>query len=241
MKTKKINRGLALGAAVIIGTSMYIGYDTLSFKSSKSDIEAAVKDYIAATADANVKSGTDNSKWESLINDNWSYNRFYDKSYYYRTADEIKREIRYERETGDIGEILECTPKILSITVKKEGPDLAKAIVKYSFDFKAKGNVYFMPLSYPVDIMQAAIDMNYGDSYNNNALVKDTEYSGTITCDNDMEFILQEDDGEWKIVACGGEEYTNLLLYDKDGEPFDYEKLLGKEDEEGMIGGDENA
>ena len=54
MKTKKLNRGLVLGAALLVGLAGYVTFDYFNFKSNKDDIKSAVESYLDEAAKASI-------------------------------------------------------------------------------------------------------------------------------------------------------------------------------------------
>ena len=249
MKTKRINRGLILGAAVIVALGGYILFDELSFKSNKDDIDTSVREYLSEIAKSNISATADGESWKKVIDDNWGYHSFYDSAYQrgeYRTADAVNESITYNMNdtlhTKDFGEITNCTARVQSVSVKKEGPDLAAVTVSYYIDFDARGNVYLFGGDYPMNVMmESDSDTDFSEAGFANDKVKDIEYKGTIFFP-DVSLKMSREDGQWKIVADGfGGDVTSTQLFEKNGEPLDIAAHLGLDKSMKQDGGDGNA
>ena len=150
MKTKKLNRGLLLGGVLLVGLAGFVVFDRVSFKSSKGDVEAAVKTYLNDVAAASVSSSEQGKDaYKKAIDDNWGYNKFFDDNFMmsYVTASDYRSVLDgFTDEELNEGNITECTIDLKEIKVSKAGPNLALADVKYVMSFKGKGNAELLEI-----------------------------------------------------------------------------------------------
>ena len=250
MKTRKLNRGLVLGAALLVGLAGFVTFDYINFKGNKQDIQNAVEAYLNEAARASTMQGTaQKEEFKKVLEDNWGYNEFYEKNFMvdYVTASDFKAGIdSYEDKELESGLISECNVRVSEVKVSKAGPNLAAASVSYSIAFKGKGQAHLITLNgisdtvYDSDnFMTAQLDYDLdGDRF------KDLEYSGNVTYDDSATFYLEYEGGTWKIVAAEG--YTNgLMLTDEDGNSIDLDRYVKGEsaadDEKGEADGKEEG
>lgn len=227
MKTKKLNRGLAIGAALLVGLGGYVTFDYFNFKSNKDDIKAAVENYLNESAKASIsQDGNCREAIEKVISDKWGYNEFYSKSYVmsYTTADDITSSLNmlsdHEMEEGHL---TDCTVTIANLKVSKAGPNLAQAEATVVMNIKGVGPAHILT---PHGITNTVFDTdnyNRGNGFTASSTFKDLEYSGKIEFDDDATFFLEYDDGDWKIV--GANAYIkDFVIEDSDGKEIDLDK-----------------
>ena len=228
MKTKKLNRGLVLGAALLVGLAGFVTFDYFNFKSNKGEIKTAVENYINDCAKASItEDGDCREAVKKVVDDNWGYNAFYSQSFvsHYITASEIKSNCDYLTDKDmKKGHITECTASISDVKVSKAGPNLAQAEVEYSIKFKGVGAAHLLTMNSIENVIYASNNENHGDSADLNLdSFKDLEYSGYVNYGKTATFYLEYKGGDWKIV--GAEGYAEeFKLTNADGAEIDLEK-----------------
>lgn len=229
MKTRKLNRGLALGGALLVGLAGFVVFDYVNFKSNKQDIQSAVETYLTEAAKASTAQGSARrEEWKKALEDNWGYNEFYQNNFMvdYMTASDLKDGIeRTNDEELSKGQLSECSVRVKDVKVSKAGPNLAQAEVSYSMSFKGKGQAYLLTLN---GLSNTIYDtMNFQETeleYDFDSNVFDgLEYEGSISYDESANFFLEYEGGKWKIVAADG--YTNdFFITDEDGNNIDLDR-----------------
>ncbi|WP_124099218.1 hypothetical protein [Ruminococcus sp. Marseille-P6503] len=199
MKLRRLNRGLILGAVLIVGTVSYVVYDTSRFNQSRDEIQNAVESYFDSMAQAN-KSGKDSmtDSCRNLINEEWAYDKSME-DFYYCTKDSLLDSIEAsEKEDFSTGYIteFECSPS--NFNINKNGPD--GAVVTLELD--AYIEFYGSPYALAPDGFSQLDNNNYentdeGYMCNPDDSIKyrsSQNYSEVSVC-------LKKSDGEWKITA----------------------------------------
>ena len=232
MKTRKLNRGLALGAVLLVGLAGFVTFDYFNFKSNKADIENAVKTYIEDSAKASISTDGDCAEaWKKVIEDNWGYNRFYSENFLfnYTTAQIIQNDIDNSKNDFDLGHLTDCSVKFGEIKVSKSGPNLARASVEYTISFKGRGEAYLLTFNGLTNAVEDSMNYTNFDEDNSEekGLFSDLEYEGKIEFDDTTVFYLEFEGGEWKIVACDsdyskGSEFT---ITNENGDALDLAKI----------------
>ena len=227
MKTKKLNRGLVLGGALLVGLAGFVTFDYFNFKSNKDEIKTTVEEYFDKCARASVSEDGDcREALEKVITDSWGYNSFYSKSYLssYTTAEDITSGIdRYTDDEYKQGHLTDCTAIVSDLKVSKAGPNLAQADLDLTIRFKGIGQAHMLGYD---DAYNTIFDSyNYTD---HNVEIPTTskvfdglEYEGTIDYEGTVSVYLEYEGGEWKIVGVDGFCNYILELCDKDGEEID--------------------
>ena len=222
MKTKKLNRGLALGAALLVGLAGFVTFDYFNFKSNKEDIKSKVENYLNDCAKISVtEDGDCREAVQKLVNDYWGYNRFYSKSfvYDYTTADRINYTVDdISDNDAKRGHLTECKASVSDVKVSKAGPNLAQAEVKYSISFKGVGTANIMTVNGLSNVVFDSDNFVQEDLHINSddKVFDDLEYEGSISYEDTATFYLEYDDGDWKLVGASG--YTQEYeLADKEG------------------------
>ncbi len=229
MKTKKLNRGLALGAALLVGLAGFVTFDYFNFKSNKEDIKSKVENYLNDCAKISVtEDGDCREAVQKLVNDYWGYNRFYSKSfvYDYTTADRINYTVDdISDNDAKRGHLTECKASVSDVKVSKAGPNLAQAEVKYSISFKGVGTANIMTVNGLSNVVFDSDNFVQEDLHINSddKVFDDLEYEGSISYEDTATFYLEYDDGDWKLVGASGymQEYE---LADKEGTKINLEK-----------------
>lgn len=139
MKRRNINRGLVLGAILIVGTVGYVVYDNAAFKKEKPEIQQTVEAFVQKMSDANSGTQEDvKNNWTQIVFDNFSDYTPNDM-YYFLDDDNLLSELCYEYDncTGKI------TKSFISIIgtpkINKTGPNGATVTFDYSLYFEAVG------------------------------------------------------------------------------------------------------
>ena len=232
MKTRKLNRGLALGAVLLVGLAGFVTFDYFNFKGNKADIESAVKTYIEDSAKASISADGDCAEaWKKVIEDNWGYNKFYSENFLfnYTTAQIIQNDIDNSKNDLDMGHLTDCSVKFGEIKVSKSGPNLAQASVEYTISFKGRGEAYLLTFNGLTNAVEDSMNYTNFDEDNSEekGLFSDLEYEGRIEFDDTTVFYLEFESGEWKIVACDsdyskGSEFT---ITNENGDALDLAKI----------------
>lgn len=199
MKLRRLNRGLILGAVLIVGTVSYVIYDTNRFNQSREEIQNAVESYFDSMAQAN-KNGKDAMKdsCSDLINEEWVYDKSAEDSYYLTKSsllDSIKSSDEEDTSTGYITEF-ECSPS--NITVNKNGPD--GAVV--TLDMEAYIEFY----GYPYALLPVGFEQLDNNNYENTDdyffCNPDDSIKYRLTQGYEgISVYLKNTGGEWKITA----------------------------------------
>lgn len=230
MKTKKLNRGLVLGAALLAGLAGFVVFDHFNFNSNKEEIKSVVEKYINDCAEASVTENGDNREaLKKIVDESWEYNKFYSTSFVfdYTTVDDLRDSIDYiDDDETKRGHLTECKADINEIKVSKAGPNLAQAEVSYAITFKGVGPAYFMG----IDGMDDSVfnSVNYedcdlegaGDTRN---IFNSLEYEGVVSYEDSATFYLEYKGGEWKLVGTDSH-HPRFELSDKDGDFIDLKK-----------------
>ena len=230
MKTKKLNRGLVLGAALLVGLAGYVTFDYFNFKSNKDDIKSAVESYLDEAAKASItQDGDCREALEKVISDNWGYNEFYDKSYVmsYTTGDDITSSLGgITDDEFKEGHVTDYTVSVSDLKVSKAGPNLAEAEANISIKIKGVGQAHILTPGgitntiYDSDnFTRQDVKVDYGAK-----VFDEVEFSGTMNFEDAATFYLEYDKGTWKIV--GSSAYVQSFeLDDADGDALNLEKL----------------
>ena len=247
MKTKKLNRGLLLGGVLLVGLAGFVVFDRVSFKSSKGDVEAAVKTYLNDVAAASVSSSEQGKDaYKKAIDDNWGYNKFFDDNFMmsYVTASDYRSVLDgFTDEELNEGSITECTVDLKEIKVSKAGPNLALADVKYVMSFKGKGNAQLLGIDRFYNSLFDSFTFESSESFDydkDRDKLKDLEYTGKMEFTDYCQFYLEHEGGKWKIVGAQGYPDT-FEISDADGKEINVDVLLSGVDPDAQPeeGGDE--
>lgn len=199
---KRANRGLILGAIVLIGFVAFVIADTAAFKKNKPQIESAVSAYTDALAECAVTSSSKEEfqkKADKLMNDYWCSDSGYGSSdnYYglnissYRNQlDNAAKEIYSGKENS--GKVTKWSAKSQGFSITKAGTGYAR--VTFSCDIVAEfyGDPYLVT---PCETWKIS-DFLY---YDNSELTQNAPSKISITID--YEFNMKETDGKWKVCS----------------------------------------
>lgn len=194
MKLRNINRGLVLGAALVVGTVVYVCVDNARFKESKPEIEETVREYAEAMSQSNV-GGADEVKdnWRKLLSDYFTgYSNIHD---YGATKNSIMSEMDDGHDDA-LGRISKAKTEISNVAVSKSGANGANVTFDFSVYYEFTGSspayLFFYGISY--------LDGEGYDDYGNPLPAdKDASYGETLS--GEAEIYLLETDSGWKIAS----------------------------------------
>ena len=223
MKLRNINRGLVLGAVLIVGTAAYVVADNLSFKDNKPKIEQIAKDYTESMAKSNLGDAeTVEKQWNDLLD---NYFTDYSNNYNYSmTKSDIRDEIN-ERYDGDDNskkdaEITKCELFPKNIKVSKYGPNGASVSFDFSLYLEYKGIGERHMSFFGIDYADVAYQMTNYDEYSDAELekkYKDTTFSYTESGTAEL-YLMETKDG-WKIASTlGSYDTSNGSIVDESSE-----------------------
>lgn len=214
---KRANRGLILGAIVLVGFIAFVITDTIRFKKSKPQIENDVKAYIDALADCAV---TPDSKEEfqkksnELINSYWisdsgsgNADNYYGMNIgSYRNQMEMVADESFSGK-NDIGKVTGWKANPYSFNITKAGSKFAK--VNFTCDIAADfvGNPYLIS---PESILSIS-DYAYYDDIANETAVKSNRPQ-KISTTIEYEAQLKEVGGKWKIARIASWGWHNVQI-----------------------------
>lgn len=237
-----MNRGVALGIAVLIGFAIYIQVDKAQFANAKPEITEMLTNYInefctlSVTDEAHRSVNTDytdkeirdmQAKYRAAMDQYWievpenpmtwepNYDviQSYIASYLHRMKDEPR-----------MGYITDNKSVIKSITLKKSGPLTAQATVKYESIVKLCGATPFFSVC-DYDYLGEAPDdahVDFGYSYNDSGIIIEKwEYS--VTTGNTLYYTKYDENG--KAIYTEKYDEQGSVLDKWDGEKPDSEKV----------------
>lgn len=197
MNLKKLNRGLLLGAVLIIGTASYVIYDNHRFKESKPEISATVENYFKNLSAVNT-AGKDEiyDKATQLVNDNWAYRKMNDNEYFISKNDMISQIKVFEEDNLAVGYFKEFDVSVGDIKVSKNGPDCAVAYLSVDVYSEFFGSPAAM---WPTNFTSTDDGYIYSSDYES-AVDENDEFKSTRNYDTVVVY-LKSVDGEWKITG----------------------------------------
>lgn len=214
MKLRNVNRGLVLGAALVLGTAVYVGIDNARFKDSKPEIEETVKRSVEAIAQSNVgKADEIESSWMKLLSEYFTnYSNIHD---YGATKNSIAEEIGSGWfDDDDLGKITKAKTEISNITISKSGSDGANVEFEYSAYYEYTGSC---PAYMSFDGISFLDGGDYDDYGNPIPEDKNASYGETLSGEAEM-YLLRTDSG-WKIGSMTNYGYQmDVKRLDEDAE-----------------------
>ncbi|MCD7773931.1 MAG: hypothetical protein LUH08_07735 [Ruminococcus sp.] len=197
MKLKRLNRGLLLGAVLLVGTVSFVVAQSVRFSKYKPDVETKVDEYISDMCQANIDSTSEDSTEPlvELINNYWqsggSENAFDYWCYTMGTTLEMIND-----DYDDVyGEIESMDYYLSNVSISQYGQGCAKVTFDCSINVVYNGN----PMLYDLDY-HSCFDFSYQEDLPS----EDEKYEATIEY-WDCGLILQLDGDEWKIInSCSG-------------------------------------
>ena len=217
MNLKKLNRGLLLGAVLIIGTTCYVVYDNSKFNNSKPEIRETVENYFKNLSAVNT-SGKDEiyDKAADYVNSSWTYEKSSDDNFYV-TKDMLLNDIRSSKEDNSAtGYITEYDVSVSNPTINKNGPN--GAVVSLSVDTYSE--FCGSPAALLMDGFIQVDNGNYDESDYLCDPDESKKYESTINYDT-VYVYLKQVDGEWKITSIenyGYDENTQMIRGEDDYE-----------------------
>lgn len=207
MNIRRINRGIALGCVLVVGTVSYIVYDHKQFSKGQDDIKNTIEQYLNDIS--NVQVIKDQQK--SLD----AYKNIVDK--YWISDNEWFNEDDYVNEKGDLmdgwdtiikewkptGHFEKCEIKVKDISLSKYGNNGAYAQVNYDVYSEFYGSPLDFSGSY-ITTVNGAYDEN-GEAIINDSTDKYKNIKNYLS----TEFYLEKVDGSWRIVGSIGWAYTD--------------------------------
>ena len=202
MKLRNINRGLALGLVVAVGTTAYVIVDNSNFKNkSKPEIETISKKLVEDVAQSNVGSyQTAKENWNKIIED--YFMEYSNSGDYYLKKSDFKHSLDDGAEMLD-GEITKSAIKFNKLEVTKCGTEGANVEVDYDTYFEFTGtNIDFLDLSMLENLDLASYDSEESEAKNREEIKKKNE-GKTFSTSYNMKgniYMLKED-GKWKVAG----------------------------------------
>ena len=211
---KKVNRGLLLGAALLIFLIGFIVAKEVQFRKERSLIEARAQSYLSEICDlqcgvsgslgkelSESAKKTQREKFDRLLQEHW-YGNLPDDEYDGMGVAQIRE--NYESYLAEKTEVLFSKAELHlqegDIRVYKDGPD--RAVVGLSADVKTEyvgdGNAFFYGFSNYVDYEDDTLPEKEGAA---------KLYSGVYVLNMTIE--MQRVSGEWKIVGVSGYGYES--------------------------------
>lgn len=242
---KRMNRGLVLGAILLIALIIYIVADTRSFSKAKPELKELADTFVSEFMNASVTpeayrtldaaSCSEGCITEiknnllTVINEHmtpadsvmYSTSMY---SYYYGKNQTELLDISYEAAPQYYGYITKIAVNTHGSKpeISKSGVDLAKVLVQYDFEAEYVGNPYFHLPTLDVPLNHAYA--NEGQKYTDEVLKAD----GYIY----LELTMKKTDGTWRIAYVDWLDYN--LMPQSSGTNSD---LLPAYDTEMMMGG----
>lgn len=167
---KRVNRGIVLGAVLLIGLAVFIWQDELAFQKETPAIERTVTEYLETCAKANVfdaslqkigaamtqKQQSDKlQEFNKILDQYWSTGNE-DQYWRYNPLTERLKNTVSENAKGK-GYIQKFTSKLDGTPeITKAGPGNAKVKVNYTLVFEYAGNPSFFPGDFPESVDRAS-------------------------------------------------------------------------------------
>lgn len=202
MKLKKVNRGLLLGAVLIVGTASYVVADNINFGKNKETIENTAKEFTEDLAKSNVgdrKTAVNN--WNELVDKYFIDYTVSEYDDYVFNKSALQSQINENNTKKKVDTVIKSAsifPK--NIEVKKYGPSGALVTFEYTLSMEYVGNderhMDFNGIDFAGDYWSDDPDELKSSEYKN----KSFSYTdmGTATI-----FLLKKGD-TWKIATIDG-------------------------------------
>ncbi len=196
---KRANRGLILGAIVLVGFVAFVIADTAAFKKNKPQIETAVTDYLDALSECAVTSPSKEEfqkKADRLMADYWCSGSGSASDYYYWNITTYRDELETAAkeiysEKGKNNKVTKWNAKPYAFSITKAGAGYAR--ITFTCDITAEflGDPYLVT---PCEIWKIS-DFLYRES--------ETEENvpSRFSLEIDYEFNMKQTDGKWKVCS----------------------------------------
>lgn len=217
---KRTNRGLVLSAIILAILVIFVSVDYAKFNSQKDIIKDTLKDYIEVTLESNVQHSDDAAQTNAIneiIPKYWSEN---EGSVSFATT---RRTLHNNLESAikDKDMVFGATDvdySILTATVRKAGPGIARISLEYKAHITAPNNTYVYtpadiePMYYYNDSGDIYVDGDegyddYEDEDDEQNKVSDVECSFSYTAEAVVEMVYEN--GTWKISNWDGYIYNS--------------------------------
>ena len=196
MKLKKLNRGLVLGAVLVIGTVVHVVWTNYQFKKNAPELEQQARDYAETMMEATQGSG----KVQKVNAVSWYNNNMVDISTAlddcWTRADLVSEyEGRWFEpdETADIS-LAKCD--ISDVRIRKRGETGAMVTFSYDMDFEWTGER-------PV-VMTFDGTWTLGDYDSDEGRSKHR-----TTIEGEGQMYMVKVDGEWRLAALGSDGFSS--------------------------------
>lgn len=196
MKLKRINRGLVLGAVLIVGTAIYVAADNSRFKSNKKDIIAAAENFTQALASSNEGDEQQiNDQWKQIIKD--YYTDYSNENDYNFTKSDILSEMNNNYYYNNMGHITKCIAETSNFSVSKYGTNGAKVTFDCSFYFEYDKECP------PWLSFDGLWSLDGGSNYdeNGNLILSKEPVAFTETIEESVELYMINTDNGWKVAS----------------------------------------
>ncbi len=223
-RLKKLNRGIILAIILFLSLIIYIIFDTISFNSSKPDIESFIQNYVLEIEDVSITpTKYQNVSYEPLPTE--MQNEIKDKIdaiadiYWAEPLEEnrnswgvnkvdfinLKREIftKERREYLGLGYVKKCKHNISSkIKMIKTGPNTAGITFSMEVTYEYAGNPHFITMVYGNEHKDFLTQQYHGEQ---KAIEKPTDevYLTKLKFEN-VGIIMAKEKGVWKIREITG-------------------------------------
>ncbi len=187
---KRVNRGIILGAFALIVLIIYLIVDYSNFSKEKSQIKTTLENYISGYYELMEKNDYDGLA--NHVNDTWTSKKVMNAStFWYDSMENILfvfEDVDNYPKMDDYGQIEHSIKKI---TVKKSGPNMAYATIKYSAE------VEFGAYGEPIHPFGTYISYWYDPEQ-----IDENRYVFNI--DYEAEVYLIKEDGQWRLSQSQG-------------------------------------
>lgn len=193
MRLRNINRGLVLGAVLIVGVSGYEIYQNSAFKKSKPEIEKLTHEITEEMGNASV--GDDKA-----VKDNWT--KLIDKYFteYQNDMDFGFTRSDYTSAAKDnidnkFGKVTAAETKLADLKVSKYGNNGAMVTFEWTGYFEYEGYDINIPAIAPY-----GVDINCSEDHEQ-ASEKHKNDKGSNTFETSVQMYLQKKQDGWKIAS----------------------------------------
>ncbi len=197
---KRANRGLILGAIVLVGFVAFVIADTTAFKKNKPQIETAVTDYLDALSECAVTSQSREEfqkKADRLLADYWcTGNNGSNSDYYFFNITNYRDELETAAkeiysEKGKNEKITKWNAKPSNFSITKAGTGYAKVAFTCNITAEFIGDPYLIT---PCEIWRIS-DFLYRESDS------DEKVLSQFSLEIDYELNMKQTDGTWKVYS----------------------------------------
>lgn len=216
MNIRRINKGIALGCVLAIGTACYVVYDQKQFSKGHDKIESTVEQYLKDVASAQVGKNAQDvvDSYRDIVDRYWVSSDWFKNDNNYSVMDKSGVVSDWDTIVKDLqptGYYEKCDVRVEDIDISKYGNKGAFATVSFNTACEFYGA--------PLDILNGYITITENENYTpmgeseTDPSIKyksNREYSGA-------EFYLENVDGDWRITGTsyfGYSSNTNIVSDD---------------------------